>query len=138
MNFKQALKSTSPNLWVRNGKESPWFFLEQSQVFDCVNTMYGGDESVKESLEFQEAPFPGTVDSMEVETPRKGLYKKYNVTRTDGKLVKGHFVIEFKDPNAAAALIPYCNNIQGSNPDLARELFNALGKEQDTLGMIQV
>lgn len=60
----------------------------------------------------------------------KGLYKKHNVTRTDGKPMKGYFVIEFKDPLAGIVLQKYCDLVAEKNPALAEELVRAFNKER--------
>lgn len=55
----------------------------------------------------------------------KGLYEKYNVTRTDGSPIKGCFVIEFKDPHARIALNAYADSVEMTNPELAQDLRTA-------------
>lgn len=54
----------------------------------------------------------------------RGLYRKYNVERVDGKPLKGGgaLVLEFGDPQAWNAIEEYADRIRVSNPQFADDL----------------
>lgn len=58
----------------------------------------------------------------------RGFYKKYNVTRVDGKPDDGpFFTLAFNhDPHARVALAAYADSCESENPTLAAELRQAL------------
>ncbi len=61
----------------------------------------------------------------------KGLYKRYEVTRVDGKEDEPgttYFVLRFGEKHAKAALLAYANSVQDEQPQLARELRIACGE----------
>jgi hypothetical protein len=67
-----------------------------------------------------------------------GVYKKFNVTRTDGSSEPGgkhegcqYFVIDVThDPFAKAALVAYAEACQTENPTLSLDLLRLLGETE--------
>lgn len=57
----------------------------------------------------------------------RGLYEKYSVKRNDGQELGDCLVLEFKDPNARAAILAYANTVSdvGYEP-LARDIKKRL------------
>lgn len=56
--------------------------------------------------------------------PKRGLYHKYNVERTDGQLVGDCFVMEFKDENTWLALRLYAKTVEPDYPLLAKDIVD--------------
>jgi hypothetical protein len=65
----------------------------------------------------------------------RGVYRKYDVFKSDGTPVDGdYFVLRpGRDPHAAAALRAYANSVGQENPELARDLFAWL----ETIGTVE-
>ena len=58
----------------------------------------------------------------------RGLYAKYQVTRTDGKPAGRVFVLAYdKDPFARIALAAYAMACRVTHANLSRDLFDRLG-----------
>jgi len=59
----------------------------------------------------------------------KGMYRKYNVERTDGREVGPCFILEYaRDAHARRALAAYADSCQDENPLLAADLRNAVAR----------
>lgn len=72
--------------------------------------------------------------SSEMRAPR-GLYRKYNVRRTDGRLMKGgdFIVLEVGDPRAWPALEAWADAVEkAGNAELAQDVRALVEKQKDS------
>lgn len=63
--------------------------------------------------EFPGGPEPSRIGSLIQDDKKTGLYRKYNVTRTDGKPIVGEcFVLQVSDPNTHPALLTWAKTVR--------------------------
>ena len=68
-----------------------------------------------------------------VPSNEQGLYQKYTVHRTDGKVDEPgteYLVLKWNDPNAVGAILTFADAVQDQNPKLARELRHKLENQR--------